>query len=72
MMARDGSNRRRKQEPKLVAEIQPWVRSLQVELSISGMGKVLSEKVLRRTKCGGMVSNIDHRNFNSLQLFLWK
>ena len=51
-MARDGSIRRRKQEPKLVAEIQPWLRSLQVGLSINGIGKVVSEKVLRSTKCG--------------------
>ena len=51
-MARDGSIRRRKQEPKLVTEIQPWLRNLQVGLLINGIGKVVSEKVLRRQSVG--------------------
>ena len=72
MMERDGSSKRRKQAPKLVAEIQPWLRNLQVELSIKGIGKVVSEKSSEEYKVWGMIGDVENGNFNRLQLFLWK
>ena len=72
MMVRDGSSRRRKQEPKLVAEIQPWLRNLQVELSINGIGKSSIRKSFEEYKVWGMIGDVEHGNFNRLQLLLWK